>query len=105
MGNKKIIELENFELNHEIEEVLAQVGWPEFINNNEVFDPRITVEFILNFHVNVTRVGGEIIEVTPQVISEIYVISLEGESINKGHTNFEEVVSLFHEGDGPKLEL
>lgn len=57
------------------------------------------------FHVNFTRVGVELIEVTSQVISELLRIPVEGELINKGHTNFDEVISLFYKGNEKQPEL
>lgn len=68
-------------------------------------EPRIVEELMENFHVNVTRVGGEIIEVTPQVISKILGNPIEGELIKKGHINFYEVINSFQEGNERRLEL
>lgn len=54
-------------------------------------------EFVKKNHVNVHQSRGEIIEVTPQVISEISGILSEWELINKGHINFHEVINSFHQ--------
>lgn len=53
-------------------------------------------EFVMNFLVNITRVRGEVIEVT-LVISELSKILGEGKPVNKGHVSFEELVDAFHE--------
>lgn len=48
---------------------------------------------------NATRVRGEVIEVNPQVISKLSGIPAEGELVNKGNINLEEIVNAFHEGN------
>lgn len=45
------------------------------------------------------------IEVIPQVISEISSIPTEGGLINKGHINFDEVINAFHEGNERRSKL
>lgn len=96
MGNKRNVEPENFTLDSETRRLLEEVGWLNFIMQYEGFQPEMVVEFVRNFHVNVTRVRGEIIEVTPKFISEIFGIPAEGKLVNKGWVKFEKLVAMFH---------
>lgn len=83
MGQKRNSKLENFILDHEMERLLRKEGWLEFIHMYEGFKLDLVEEFVMNFRVNATRVRGEVIEITPIVISELSKIPAEGEPVNK----------------------
>lgn len=96
MGNKRNSELENFNLDSKTRRLLEEVGWLNFVMQYEGFQPEMVMEFVTNFNVNVTRVRGEIIKVTLEIISEISRIPNEGKPVNKGQVKFEKLVAAFH---------
>lgn len=48
---------------------------------------------------------GEIIEVNPQIISELSGILVEGELVNKAHINLEDLVNAFYDVNEWQIEL
>ena len=79
MGNKRITKPKKISLDLEIERYLEQVGWLKFIKMYEGFELGTIEEFVKKIHVNFTRVVGEVIEVTPKVISEILGFLAKGD--------------------------
>lgn len=65
MGNERKTELENFNLDPQTERLLEETGWLNFIHMYEGYELDLVEEFVRNFHVNFTRVRGEVIEVNP----------------------------------------
>lgn len=50
-------------------------------------------KYVWNFNVNVTQVRGEIIEVNPQIISEILGKISKGELVAKGKMHLKNLIS------------